>query len=582
MAERAPITARRGDLYVPERDNPEAMAMQEEVRRRYDETMAPYREMKQAAIQRAYDETLRRTGSEDAARRTADAVAARMSRTETLASFAIPEAAISGAGKVLSTARNVLGGMRGRNAMTAEEALTPTNRLVVDRPASGGYSGSGYNAGPFEQVPFKPNYASGAQMERMPTPPRPDVRSVPDELAVLEGEGGATADAVEQARRIAQERLAAERGFRETQLATMEGEGGGAEALRAAQQRAREAEQAFLERQMMEAEGEGMGAFASRNRPPPRRFSADQDAAAGFGYTTQFPGTAVAPRYVSSEAQRITGKELVPASGRDLSAIMDRHFGGAPVAAGERAGLPATGPTYRADVPNAGPRLVGESFAGESPAYAFTVTTNRAAQPDWMKRAAAIGGAGALGAGYYAFSRPGEEAPMGDNLPTPPRMGDAEVVAPQQTTGEVQGPPQAPDYGGMGRMPHPSVQAALEKAMMRRAPAAAPAGGSAASEPSAATPAAESRGLLGRVFSGKDYQSMGGELVQDGKINWGDPESAADYFRAADQMRRTQEANQEVRGINPVLERKSGGEVNGKKPDSVHKALEIIHQLITR
>jgi len=564
MADRAPITARRRDMYVPERDNPEAMAMQEEVRRRYDETMAPYREMKQAAIQRAYDETLRRTGSEDAARRTADAVAARMSRTETLASFAIPEAAIAGVGRAVGTARNVLGGLRGRNAMTAEEALTPTNRLVVDRPATGGYSGSGYNAGPLEQIPFKPNYASGAQMERMPAPPRPDVRSVPDELAVLEGEGGATADAVAQARRMAQERAAAERGFRETQLATMEGEGGGAEALRAAQQRAREAEAAFIERQMMEAEGEGMGAFASRNRPPPRRYSADQDAAAGYGYTTEFPSRALAPRYTGSEAATQAGREVVPVrtAASDLEALMNRHFGGA-----EAGGLPMRGPTYYSNPPATGPRLIGESFAGESPAYAASVRTNlpQGGIPDWMKYALPAGAA--LAGGTYLASGRGQEPERRLDTFEETNIGAPQFAPPQQPTARM-----ASDIlrqYGMNAFTQPKAESSD--------------GTPPGFVPPPPRPERKERGFLDRLI-GQPTQSMGGELMQDGKINWGSGESAADFVRASQAMRKMQDEGrkfEDIQGINPELEgRKSGGKVDEDK--SLKRALEIIHHLVKR
>lgn len=76
--------------------------------------------------------------------------------------------------------------------------------------------------------------------------------------------------------------------------------------------------------------------------------------------------------------------------------------------------------------------------------------------------------------------------------------------------------------------------------------------------------------ILSRIFSGEDYQSKGGQLRQDGRINWGDPESAADFFRADRARRETPDAA----GM------KRGGAAG--KPDSVHKALEIIHHLLTR
>lgn len=76
--------------------------------------------------------------------------------------------------------------------------------------------------------------------------------------------------------------------------------------------------------------------------------------------------------------------------------------------------------------------------------------------------------------------------------------------------------------------------------------------------------------ILSRIFSGEDYQSKGGQLRQDGRINWGDPKSAADFFRADRARRETPDAA----GM------KRGGAAG--KPNSLHKALEIIHHLLTR
>ena len=62
-------------------------------------------------------------------------------------------------------------------------------------------------------------------------------------------------------------------------------------------------------------------------------------------------------------------------------------------------------------------------------------------------------------------------------------------------------------------------------------------------------------------------------------INWGDPDRASDFFRASKQMQEAINAGKDV-GYYGQKE-KRGGSVE-KKPDSVHKALEIIHHLITR
>jgi hypothetical protein len=86
----------------------------------------------------------------------------------------------------------------------------------------------------------------------------------------------------------------------------------------------------------------------------------------------------------------------------------------------------------------------------------------------------------------------------------------------------------------------------------------------------------EEPGILSRIFSGKDYQSNN-ELVSkpmDGApVNWGSPESAADFFRA-DKALMAKRKEEEGRA--------AGGGVGGKpdKDAALHKALEIIHHMI--
>jgi hypothetical protein len=79
----------------------------------------------------------------------------------------------------------------------------------------------------------------------------------------------------------------------------------------------------------------------------------------------------------------------------------------------------------------------------------------------------------------------------------------------------------------------------------------------------------EEPGILSRIFSGKDYQSNSRPVMEDETVNWGNPDSAADFFRA-DKARMAMEG------------RASGGSVNGKpdKDAALHKALEIIHHMI--
>lgn len=79
------------------------------------------------------------------------------------------------------------------------------------------------------------------------------------------------------------------------------------------------------------------------------------------------------------------------------------------------------------------------------------------------------------------------------------------------------------------------------------------------------------------IFGGPDYQSNSRPVVEDRKVNWGDPESAADFFRA-------ERAAREM-GILPAVERASGGQIKGDKPPkdaALTKALEIIHDLLRR
>jgi len=66
-------------------------------------------------------------------------------------------------------------------------------------------------------------------------------------------------------------------------------------------------------------------------------------------------------------------------------------------------------------------------------------------------------------------------------------------------------------------------------------------------------------------------------------VYWGDPDRASDFFRADKQMRQYLKENTPSIGREGSLSdnMKRGGAV-GKKPDAIHKALEIIHHLITR
>ena len=136
----------------------------------------------------------------------------------------------------------------------------------------------------------------------------------------------------------------------------------------------------------------------------------------------------------------------------------------------------------------------------------------------------------------------------------------------------------------------PAAKAAVDTA---RAQQAAPI---AASTPTPVMRPASSPSLrdsiLSRIFSGGDYQSSGPargdtRLYQgekDGRkvINWGDPESAADFFRASKAQQDWNAQNPDSPSIGAGMKR--GGAANAKpgKDDAVHKALDIIQHLLMR
>ena len=125
-------------------------------------------------------------------------------------------------------------------------------------------------------------------------------------------------------------------------------------------------------------------------------------------------------------------------------------------------------------------------------------------------------------------------------------------------------------------------------------PAQAPAAGATATpvarrevtQPSRAAeaPREETASLLSRIFGrGPEYQSTGDRVVKEGGqgVNFGSGESAADFFRADRALRAQRpemfERQAEARGGAPKAAAGNGG-----KDAALHKALEIIHHLLTR
>jgi len=253
MADARTLTPRTfsRNMYIPE-ENQTFIAGQQRGENSYER-------FKRETIENTYNYVLQQTGSPEKAQDAAQSVARKMFRTEAVASVAVPEAAIAGAGRAVNLARSILGGEKAgaatqspllltgprRNAMTPDEMLAPA-------PAA--------PSGP-------PRLTSGEFLPRIDVPRVPssgitarDVISSPfDDIGRMAGEGGMTDDAIAAAQRMARDRVAREEAFRARQLAEMEGEGGTAvnEALR--QRALRAAEDAGLTaRQMSTAEGEGM------------------------------------------------------------------------------------------------------------------------------------------------------------------------------------------------------------------------------------------------------------------------------------------------------------------------------------
>jgi hypothetical protein len=117
--------------------------------------------------------------------------------------------------------------------------------------------------------------------------------------------------------------------------------------------------------------------------------------------------------------------------------------------------------------------------------------------------------------------------------------------------------------------------------------AAAPATAARPTHPMPLAPPADIRpkettSFMSRLFSGPEYQSTGDRVIKEGGqgVNFGSPESAADFFRAEKALRAQRpemfERQAEARGGAPKA---TGG---GGKDAALHKALEIIHHMLVR
>lgn len=132
-----------------------------------------------------------------------------------------------------------------------------------------------------------------------------------------------------------------------------------------------------------------------------------------------------------------------------------------------------------------------------------------------------------------------------------------------------------------------ATSAGKSDAEYRRAPVTSP----RAATQAAAAAEPEKKGFFSSLLGGPQYQSTGQALVerpqgptregapQKTVLNWGDPDNSRDFFRADQAMREMMKNKEEFEG------RASGGKVGagaGGKDAAIHKALEIIHHLLTR
>lgn len=209
------------------------------------------------------------------------------------------------------------------------------------------------------------------------------------------------------------------------------------------------------------------------------------------------------------------------------------------------------------------PRVVGQQSAGEAASGPFfsTGSTNLpmlAQRPNFTR----------LGYQTMLADMDGQPPAGLGGGEQPPALPRSDMEGPYPTTPPTDAP--VYDYD----------EHSLPKA--RPAPPRRP-----APAPERPAPAPE-KGLLSRIFSGEDYQSSNAlasdprlagynaRVVQDGKVNYGDRDNAADFFRAdAARMAMEKKAAEEGEG------KAKGGAVVGKDA-AIHKALEIIHHLLTR
>ena len=617
--------SRRPSLYVPE-ENPEAVAAQEYAQSRYNELMDPYRKFKQGIIQDAYNRVLQQTGDPKQAEMAANSIAGRISRTELVGSVVAPEAALAGAGRSVGAARDlasrVMGGSRAaeapgamralppprRNAMYPDEMLTPEviygtsaegaprlgfakpetrYQMAVDRPAQGRPL-TNYERPAIDETFVRPEdirpFSAG------------NVRGTVDPLDVLAGEGGQSTEAVQLAQKIARDRAAGraarladeearfaggegpnyaedvlnrrriaageEADFRANQLARMEEEGGGAGRQAAINNLNRQAEADFRARQMGTLDDESGAITSGRNPPQPvaralqvveRQAPSAAPAAApapgpgtgfimvdspGQGFTMTPPSRAVAMRTVGSEAAPVSA----PASS---------FYSDPAIAAAAARKIPQESSYSGSYLP----LFAGTTLAGT----ALLSGQQQLQDQDRSNRFAQIYGGNATSA-PYSLEEANRQAAINAI------RGRPEFEQGPVGSGRGAAPPSMEDYL-RDRAKASASNAALDAARAQAAtvPPTRPSDLPREHGPS---------GILSKIFG---QPATTRQLFEQSQA---DPSDSGAWMRAERQYARTHkdEPNFDVTKLNEQGMKRGGA---AGKADSVHKALEIIHHLIS-
>lgn len=536
---------RRPNLYIPE-ENAEWQAGQA--------LIGP-----EAAWRRNYEFVLQNTGDPEKARIYADSIAATERRQN------ISQAATGLAGPVMAAgtgavnlARGIASGSRAAEAPAAMRALPPPRRNAMR---------------PDEMLP-PPEVIQGTSAERAPRIgydryPR-DVRGTVDPLDVIGSEGGLTQDAIDEARAIAQRASANRAQARINQSDAMRAEGPNApeEILRRRELAAQEKlEKARIDReydayQQSVADDEFPG--FRYNRPPGRGFTLVDTP--GTGFTLVDPmGRAVATRPVGSQAARVPGTGF---TGNFPRSNLDENVGSTALALRPTANNILDLNAVRNAPPMSLPTATATIGASMAPT-AVRIAKERAAQ-------------GAPSAGIMP-----DEVESQYVIDQAAKRPIDEVQSQYVIQNERRDAPDSLDYL-KGKLPAVTQRPAQRTVEQAR---------------SMAQPRDEEQGrvsqLFNTIFSGKDYQSSGGNLVynKDGQnvVNWGSSESPSDFFRASAAAQKLRESGKDFTGasgsdidyqsrMEPAGGKAGGGAVDTKpsKEAMLHKALEIIHHMIHR